>query len=293
MERAIEVAGASPVQIIPQVAGEAQVIELWIQQNDSPNTRRSYTRTAKEFLSFVGKPLVQVSRADLQDYKNSLIESGLKPASVNQHLATVKSLLTYTHDIGYTPFNVGRAVKLLKQRDDLAARILEQPDMLKIIALEQNTRNHAMLTLLYYSGARVSEICALKWGDLKPREKAGQVTLYGKGGKTRTVKLPTRAWSLVKGLRKKAENNSPVFPSARGGRLDPSQVFRIVKAAAIRAGVEGNVSPHWFRHGHASHALDAGCPVHVLKESLGHASLATTSRYTHARPTESSSDYLK
>lgn len=292
MDRSIEVAriGAG---IVPQVAGEAQLIELWLQQNDSPNTRRSYARTAREFLGFVGQPLNQVTRADLQDYKNNLMERGLKPASVNQHLATVKSLLTYSHDVGYTTFNVGRAVKLLKQRDDLAARILEQPDMLKIITLERNSRNHAMLTLLYYSGARVSEICALKWGDLKPRDKAGQVTLYGKGGKTRTVKLPVRVWSLLKGLRKKADNNSYVFQSARGGKLDPSQVYRIVKAAASRAGIEGNVSPHWFRHGHASHALDAGCPVHVLKESLGHASLATTSRYTHARPTESSSDYLR
>ena len=63
-------------------------------------------------------------------------------------------------------------------------------------------------------------------------------------------------------------------------------------SAARRAGVAGKVSPHWMRHAYASHALDRGAPIHVLKETLGHSSIAVTSAYVHARPTESSSLYL-
>ena len=74
--------------------------------------------------------------------------------------------------------------------------------------------------------------------------------------------------------------------------LDPSQVHRIVKIAAKRADLSDRVSAHWLRHAHVSHALDRGAPVHLVQATVGHASLATTSRYAHARPNDSSSRYL-
>jgi integrase/recombinase XerD len=69
-------------------------------------------------------------------------------------------------------------------------------------------------------------------------------------------------------------------------------VHRIVKRAAARAGLPANFSAHWYRHAHASHALDAGAPSHVVQAVLGHASLAMTGRYAHARPCDSSAFYL-
>ncbi len=83
-----------------------------------------------------------------------------------------------------------------------------------------------------------------------------------------------------------------MFRSRRGGHLDPAQAWRIVRAAAERAGLDLPVSPHWLRHAHASHALDRGAPIHLVQATLGHASVATTGRYLHARPTDSSSRYL-
>ena len=285
---------AEPTQIVPRATTEQKFVDQWLQANDSPHTRRSYARTVTEFLSYVGKPITEVTRADLQDYKNELADSDLKPATVNQRLAAIKSMLSDLHRSGYLRVNVGAAVKLLKSPDRLGERILDQVDMMRIISLEQNPRNHALLTLLYYSGGRVSEVCALKWKNLVGREKGGQVTLFGKGGRTRTVKLNARVWKLLQALRDDGDDaEGPVFASQRGGHLHAAQVWRVVRAAAERASIKGNMSPHWFRHGHASHALDAGCPVHVVKDTLGHSSLTTTSRYAHARPTESSSDYLK
>jgi len=80
--------------------------------------------------------------------------------------------------------------------------------------------------------------------------------------------------------------------AARRGHLDSSAVERIVQKAATRAGIVGKVSPHWLRHAHPTHALERQCPMHLVQATLGHASVATTGRYLHARPTDSSARYL-
>jgi len=133
----------------------------------------------------------------------------------------------------------------------------------------------------------------LRWRDLTEREQGGQVTAFGKGGKTRAVVLPQSVWDEIAALRGEAGPDDAVFRSRKGGNcLAIAQVWLIVKTAAQRAGLGDAVSPHWLRHAHASHALDRGAPIHLVQSTLGHASVATTGRYTHARPGESSGRYL-
>ena len=154
-------------------------------------------------------------------------------------------------------------------------------------------RNRVLLKLLYISGVRVSELCGLKWCDALSHKEGGQITVFGKGGKTRTVLLKPKVWQQLLSLKGEAKAVDPIFPSGKGGgALDVSQVRRIVYAAARRAGLEQKVSPHWMRHAHASHALDRSAPIHLVQATLGHASVSTTGRYLHARPTESSIFYL-
>jgi site-specific recombinase XerD len=162
-----------------------------------------------------------------------------------------------------------------------------------MLALEPNARNRALLTLLYGGGLRISEVTGLRWRDLAERDGAGQVTVYGKGGKTRVVLLSGGTWATLGEIGGAATPDAPVFRSRKGsGPLDESAVHRIVKAAAARAGLSGEVSAHWLRHAHASHSLDRGAPIHLVQQTLGHASVATTGRYLHARPTDSSARYL-
>jgi site-specific recombinase XerD len=137
----------------------------------------------------------------------------------------------------------------------------------------------------------MSELYRLRGRDVAARDDADQVTLFGKGGKTRAVLLRASIWQELIALRAE-DPDTPVFRSRQGGGLDPSQVHRIVKAAAKRAGLPATVSAHWLRHAHVSHALDRGAPVHLVQATVGHASLTTTSRYAHARPNDSSSRYL-
>ncbi len=149
-----------------------------------------------------------------------------------------------------------------------------------------------MLTLLYGGGLRVSELCGLRWRDLAPRDAAGQATVFGKGGKTRAVLLSANTWRILQALRGEAGPMHPCSCPARAATSTGVGVHRIVKTAAARAGLSEDVSAHWLRHAHASHSLDRGAPIHLVQATLGHASVATTGRYLHARPTDSSARYL-
>ena len=149
------------------------------------------------------------------------------------------------------------------------------------------------MRLGYIGGLRISEICGLRWRDVQRRTGSGQITIFGKGGKTRVVLLPASMWRELVNLRADAADDDPVFRSAKGGALDPSQVLRIVKLAAARAGLPRAVSAHYLRHAHVSHTLDRGAPAHLVQATVGHSDLRTTSRYAHARPNESSATYLR
>ncbi len=279
----------SPVEVTPEQANE-RLLAMWL-DGHSAHTVDSYRRAVRRFLDFVNKPLHLVTLADLQLWRASL--SDLAPSSVGTVLAAVKSLLSFAYQLGVLPTNVGTALKTPKVKDTLNERILSELEVTTLITLEPNQRNRVMLRLLYAGGLRVSELCALKWRDLKPRNQLGQVTVFGKGGKTRTVLLPQGVWEELCQLKGSSRGNDAVFRSRQGGgHLDRSQVYRIVKAAAKRASIEGNVSPHWLRHAHASHSLDRGAPLHLVQATLGHSSVATTERYLHARPNDSSAMYL-
>ena len=272
-----------------QATTDEQVLALWL-HGRSPHTARAYRSDVAAFGAFVGKPLRHVTLGDVQAYSDAL--TALAPATRGRRLAAVKSLFSFAQRIGYTTFNVAAPVQAPPVKNVLAERILPEPDVHRMIALESDVRNRLLLRLLYAGGPRVSELCGLRWRDVQPRDDAGQVTLFGKGGKTRTVLLTAATWRELADARGDDGPDAPVFRSRKGGPLSPVQVWRVVRAAARRAGIAGDVSPHWLRHAHASHALDRGAPVHLVQATLGHADLRTTSKYTHARPTDSSARYL-
>jgi len=288
-------AGASPspaaAQSSPQE--EAEVIQVWLATKISSATRRAYAREIVRFLECVRKPVASVTLADMQLFAETLARSGLKISSQKRALTSIKSLLSFAQETGYLPYNVGAAVKLRPQRDGLPQRFLEESEVAKLIEAAAPGRNRVLLKLLYVSGVRVGELCGLKWCDALPRQSGGQITVFGKGGKTRTILLKPNVWQQLLSLQGSARAVDSIFRSRKGGgHLDSSQARRIVYAAARKAGLEKKVSPHWLRHAHASHALERTAPLHLVQATLGHASIATTGRYLHARPTDSSSFYL-
>ncbi|MGH7043145.1 MAG: tyrosine-type recombinase/integrase [Acetobacteraceae bacterium] len=279
------VAQATPAQ----ADSDGTLIALWL-AGKAGRTCRAYQDDLAAFQRFTDKPLCQVTLADLVAYGETL--SHFAPASRARKLGALKSLASFGHRIGYLTFDIGAPLRLPAVKSTLAERILGEGDVHRLLTLETHPRNHALLRLLYAGALRVSELCSLTWRDLRPRDDAGQVAVFGKGGKTRVVLLTPGVWSELTALRGGAGDDDPVFRSRKGGHLTPVQVHRVVKGAAARAGISPAVSAHWLRHAHASHALDRGAPVSLVQATLGHASVATTGRYLHARPNDSSARYL-
>jgi len=280
---------APPVGAIARVDHNGALVRLWL-HGRPVTTRRAYGGDVDRFLAFAGKPLAEVTLGDVQAFADGL--TGLAAATQGRRLSAVKSLLAFGHRLGLLPVNVGAPVRVPARRETLAERIVDEATVHRMLTLEPSRRNRALLRLAYAAGLRVSELVGLRWRDVAERGEAGQVTVLGKGGKTRAVLLSAPTWAELAPLRGEAGPDEPVFRSRKGGHLDPAQAWRIVRAAAERAGLELPVSPHWLRHAHASHALDRGAPIHLVQTTLGHASVATTGRYLHARPTGSSSRYL-
>jgi site-specific recombinase XerD len=278
---------------------DATFLAMWL-HGKAEKTQRAYTGDLGKLYRFTGAGLRSLTLENFQHFIDSL--AALKPSSRARAIATVKSALSFGVKTGYLTFNVGAVVKLPRLENTLAERIMSEQLLAKMFALETNPRNHAILILLYRAGLRAAELCSLTWSKLQARDEGGQVAVFGKGKKTRFVLLDEVTWREVMNLCCSFDGpESYVFQSRQarsragkaGRRLDESMVHRIVHTAAQRAGITGNVSPHWMRHAHATHSLERGAPITLVQDTLGHSSIETTAKYTHVRPNASSGQYLK
>src|SRR5690606_37619989 len=141
-------------------------------------------------------------------------------------------------------------------------------------------RDRAILELFYSSGLRLSELCALRWGDLDLAE--GLVTVTGKGRKQRAVPVGSHACRALADWRRDtgAGDDKPVFPR-RNGPITPRAVQLRLRQLAQRQGLFKRVHPHLLRHSFASHVLESSGDLRAVQELLGHADISTTQIYTH------------
>ncbi len=255
-------------------------------------TKKLYTRTARQFLEFVGRELADVHLEDLLQWMESLSFRRYSKNTISLKVSVVKSLFSYATKVGYLNFNVTAAFKAPSQVNALHERFLEQEEVRKLIGAAKQGRDRSLLSLIYTTGLRASEALGIDWKDLQPRTHGGQVTVMGKGEKVRTVLINQSLWQQLISLPRHFSTDA-VFVTKFGNRLDRHQLHRIIKAAAERTGVNSHVSAHWLRHAHACHSLENGCDIDVLMRSLGHSSLTVTSKYLHARPNEGSSQFIE
>ena len=164
-------------------------------------------------------------------------------------------------------------------------------------------RDRALIRTLYVGGLRVAEAVGLRTRYLVARDDgsgtSGQLAVFGKGAKTRPVLVPRSLFEELSALAL-PDPDAPLFRSQKRGpdggprAITARQAERIIKATARKAGLKNasEVSPHWLRHAHASHAMARGAKIHLVQATLGHSDISTTGRYLHARPDESSALYL-
>ena len=273
---------------ITRAASDSEILLLWL-GDKSATTQVSYRSLVSQFVAFVGKPLADVALEDLQLWHKRLQLTD-QPATVSNKIRAIKSLFSFCVKVGYLSTNVGSFLKCPKVKDKLTERILPSADCQKLIEAAKNQRDRCLLSLMYVCGLRVSEVCGLTWDDLQPNDYGGKATVFGKGAKTRIVLIPESLWAELMALPK---TGKVVFVSRTGKPLERTRVHKIVKQCAERAGVSERVSSHWLRHSHASHAIEGGCNLRLLQQSLGHSKLETTERYLHISPDQGSSQYIR
>lgn len=276
--------------ILPSTTTDSQVVYMWVNKKSrSTNTRSQYERIAKQFFTFIGKPLSTVDATDLQIWTENLTGT---PATVKAKIATIKSMFSFAVQSGYLRLNPAIMTESPKVADRKHRKVLTEEQLIKLVNAAGNARDEAILRTLYSSGCRVSELCNLTWADVVPTEDGkANLKIVGKRNKERTAGISAATYAAILALRPMVEDDKlPVFLSNRGNKMDRTVIHRLIEQAAKRAGIDKDVSAHWFRHSHATHALKRGANVVDVQEQLGHSSLTVTTGYAHRQ--KSSADSL-
>jgi len=263
--------------------GDSHLIRMWLSGRPE-NTVRAYHADVRSFRLHACKPIRQVTAADLIDYAETLAR--LATATQHRKLSVIKSLFSFAMKLGYIALDPAAALRLPKPADNRASKLLSVEAVHNIIDCANPGRDRLILRTLYLAGLREAELVRLNASDIQATPKGHALTVNGKGDKQRTIALPPALAADLMAHR----DSGPIFQSVRGNALGSSDIYRLVRHAGDKAG--HRCTPHLLRHCTASHALDAGCPIHVVKATLGHSSLATTSIYSHAKPTDSAGLYL-
>jgi integrase/recombinase XerD len=282
---------------------------LPIQRNISENTLKSYRDTFVLFLRFCrdvkhwnpdGIKLEALDAALVFEFLESLEKDRhCSVATRNHRLASLHSFFRYVQ--AEVPELLGQYQRILAIPSPRHPRppiqYLSQEDMANILAQPDSQtrlgrRDRVLLSLLYDSGARVQEIIDLVARDVR-LEAPAQVRLTGKGRKTRIVPLTSNMAELLSGYMREQDlfdrQNAfvLVFPNRFGAKLSRSGIRHILQKYARMAGVllpgrKRQMSPHVLRHSRAMHLLEAGTPLIVIRDFLGHVDINTTETYARA-----------
>ncbi|MDQ7011471.1 MAG: tyrosine recombinase XerC [Mariprofundaceae bacterium] len=260
----------------------------------SRHTIDSYRRDLKGFLEHCGDiALPQISRAQVQDWLVAAHARGLAPATLARRLSALSGFLDMAVEAGWCPVNVAAGIRPPKQPKRLPRNLPPEQtgQLLQATDMRNEARDLALLGVMYGCGLRVSESVGLNLNDVDLH--ACELRVFGKGRKERIVPIPE---GVVRLLRRYFDerpaqpgDEQAVFLNRRGGRLTARSVQRMLKKRALETGADTSVTPHRLRHSFATHLLAGGVDLRAIQELLGHASLATTERYTHldiARLTE-------
>jgi len=266
----------------------------------SPHTRRAYREDVGRFLEFLsgfagrdaaGIDAAEVDALAVRSWLASLRAGGQARTSIVRRLSALRTFFSFLEREGLVEGNPARGVATPRTEKSLpvtlsvaeAGAVVEAPPSDTDLGL----RDRAILELLYATGLRVSELVGLSLPDVDLPGR--QARTLGKGRKERIVPFGEKAaealaaWlparlALLAGRRVRGE---PLFLNARGGRLTDRSVRRVLLSALSAAEVSRHASPHSLRHSFATHLLSAGADLRTIQELLGHASLATTQKYTH------------
>jgi integrase/recombinase XerD len=295
-------AGGSGATVDPSSVVTYYLNHLAVERSLARNTLKAYRHDLERYTNWLElNNLVDLAAVREEDIGGFLatLRSGtverpsLSAASAGRALIAVRGLYRFAVREGFVAVDPARRVRPPRAP-------LRLPKAIPVEAVEalihaagfdatpRAKRDRALLELLYGTGGRISEVVGLAVDDVDL--SAGVARLHGKGGKDRMVPVGQFARTAVADYltsgrpvlakSRPARSEVALFLNARGGRLSRQSAWAVLRAAAERAGLSIDISPHTLRHSFATHLLDGGADVRVVQELLGHASVTTTQVYT-------------
>lgn len=276
---------------------------LLLEKKYSRHTVKAYEVDLKSFKEFIQEEFDQenitlVNYPQIRNWIVVLVNSGLANRSVNRKISSLKAyykFLVKTKQLEVTPLSGHKALKVKKQiqipfSEEEIAEVLSviKPDSFK------NSRDLAIVTMLYSTGMRRSELIGLKLENVDL--EGGLIKVLGKRNKERFIPLlPELDRQLRVYLNFRAtlvgDDLSELFLTKNGDKIYETLVYRIINNYFSEASSKLKKSPHILRHSFATHLLSHGANLNSVKELLGHSSLASTQVYTHSNIAELSKVY--
>ena len=262
---------------------------LSVEKGLSKNTLGSYASDLKKFVSFLGerkKVMDSATSPDVVDFIETLRNEGYSASSICRYISSIKAFYRYLLIEDIIDADPSENIQTPKKWEKVpkALSLSEIKELLEVKSSGDTLiRDAAMLELLYSSGLRVSELVAIKLGDIN--FEAGFIRVMGKGSKERVVPVNTRA---VERIRRYMNDERPMilkkrqspylFVTRRGRPMSRQRFWQTLKSVGKHAGID--LSPHTIRHCFATHLLEGGADLRSVQKMLGHSDISTTQIYT-------------
>ena len=243
-------------------------------------TQRNYIMFVRGFAAFLGRSPETATAEDVRRFQVHQAESGVQPPPVNCSVSALRFLFTVTLD---RP-DLSRRLVLVRQARKLPS-VLSVEEVGRLLEAAPGPKHKAALGVAYGAGLRVSEVVALKTGDIDSTRMLIRVE-QGKGRKDRNAMLSPQLLELLRQWWREGRRRGVMLPQGWlfPGRnslepLSTRQLNRAVHEAAEAAGIKKRVSPHTLRHSFATHLLEQDVDIRVIQVLLGHSKLDTTALY--------------
>jgi len=273
---------------------------LNIERNASEHTIESYSTDLNQFLIFCrayfsnkNVDIEQVERLTIRLWLGELTDHNLAKSSITRKVAAIRSFFKYALKRGLIEQNPAHLL-IVPKKDQPLPKTISEADIDRLMELAsgnsaESAQNRAILELFYGTGIRLGELVGLNVANVNL--DLNQIKVLGKGSKQRIVPMGKRAQEAIRhhfetrtmlyGSRTNGDAKQAAFLAAHGQRIYPRAVQRMVKDYLLQVSEVTQKSPHVLRHSFATHLLDKGADIRVIKELLGHADLSATQVYTH------------
>lgn len=246
----------------------------------SERTRTSYIYAIEQLGKFVNQPISTLTDMQLEQYFRHLtLEKKLSRSTILVQLNGIHFLFKHVLHRSFS-INIGWPKKRQK-----IPPLLSRQEVKDVIEHTSDKKYQTMLSTLYGTGLRISELFGLCVSDIDGERETIKVN-NGKGGKDRFVLAPPSVMNLLRHYWQYYRPATCLFPSMadQSKPMCVSSLRKALKVTCKKINLVKSCSPHSFRHAYATHQLEAGMPLHQLQHQLGHSDVKTTSRYLHWLP---------